>query len=147
MWKVKKFSQLTLDELFKIYQLRCEVFVVEQKITLQDIDDNDKKAWHLFLVDDDNQIICYGRIYEQTNYVTFGRIVVKRDHRGNHLGKNLVENIMNLIADKYPKKEIRIEAQKYVEDLYTSFNFVPTGSIFLEGGVEHIKMKHQPFIK
>ncbi|CAM2831442.1 GNAT family N-acetyltransferase [Fructilactobacillus fructivorans] len=146
MWKVRKFNQLTLDELFKIYQLRCEVFVAEQKITLQDIDDNDKKAWHLFLIDD-NQIICYGRIYEQTHYVTFGRIAVKSNYRGKHLGEDLVRHIMNLIADKYPKKEIMIEAQKYVEDLYTSFNFVPTGGVFLEGGVEHIKMKHQPFIK
>ena len=40
------FSELTNVELYKILQLRNEVFVVEQNCAYQDCDDKDFKAYH-----------------------------------------------------------------------------------------------------
>ena len=45
--KVKTFLELSLNELYRILQLRSEVFVVEQDCVYQDIDGKDEKALHV----------------------------------------------------------------------------------------------------
>ena len=45
---VKKFDELTINELYAIFQLRSEVFVVEQDCVYQDLDFKDQKALHVF---------------------------------------------------------------------------------------------------
>ena len=39
---VKRFSELSTEELFKIYRLRVAVFVVEQQCAYQEVDEADK---------------------------------------------------------------------------------------------------------
>ena len=46
---VKRFDELTTDELYAILMLRAAVFVVEQNITYQDLDDRDQAAVHVWL--------------------------------------------------------------------------------------------------
>ncbi len=46
-WKCKKFDELTVEELYKILQLRNEVFVVEQNCRYQDCDGKDQVSHHL----------------------------------------------------------------------------------------------------
>jgi ElaA protein len=46
-WKEQKFNELNTKELYEIFKLRCEVFVVEQEILYNDFDDKDYKAIHL----------------------------------------------------------------------------------------------------
>jgi len=46
---IKKFDELTLNELYNILKLRSEVFVVEQKCIYQDLDDVDKTSYHFLL--------------------------------------------------------------------------------------------------
>ena len=48
-WKIKRFEELTTTELYEILRVRAEVFVVEQTCIYQDLDEKDKKAYHLFL--------------------------------------------------------------------------------------------------
>lgn len=48
---VKRFSELSAEELFEIYKLRVSVFVVEQKCPYQEVDGADRTAYHLWLED------------------------------------------------------------------------------------------------
>ncbi len=41
------FSSLNTDQLYRLLQLRSEVFVVEQDCVYQDIDGKDQKALHI----------------------------------------------------------------------------------------------------
>ena len=50
---VKRFYELTLDELYEILALRASVFVVEQQWTCLDVDGRDKEAYHVFLRDEE----------------------------------------------------------------------------------------------
>lgn len=59
---VKPFSSLTTQELFKIYQLRVAVFVVEQQCPYQEVDGDDLRSFHLMLQDDDGSLMAYARI-------------------------------------------------------------------------------------
>ena len=45
--EVKKFKDLSVEEIYEVLKLSSEVFVVEQESVYQDIDGKDKKAMHL----------------------------------------------------------------------------------------------------
>ena len=44
---VKRFKELTVEEMYQILRIRSEVFVIEQRCIYQDIDGKDKKAIHV----------------------------------------------------------------------------------------------------
>ena len=46
LWQCKKFDELSVEELYKILQLRNEVFVVEQNCPYQDCDGKDALSYH-----------------------------------------------------------------------------------------------------
>ena len=47
-WYCKKFSALSVTELYEIMKLRSEVFVIEQQCIYLDADDKDLASYHLF---------------------------------------------------------------------------------------------------
>ncbi|MBT8179955.1 MAG: GNAT family N-acetyltransferase, partial [Eudoraea sp.] len=76
---IKSFDELNNLELYRILQLRSEVFVVEQNCVYQDMDDKDSKALHV-IGTKDNKIIAYTRIFKPGDYMDhacIGRVVVK----------------------------------------------------------------------
>ena len=80
---IKKFHDLDKLELYKIMQLRIEVFVVEQDCPYQDLDGLDEVGTHLWLEEDD-EVVSYLRINPpKTRFdeVSFGRIVTKQSAR------------------------------------------------------------------
>lgn len=77
----KTFSQLTTTELFQIYRLRAAVFIVAQSRVVQDPDDVDLIARHIFIKDGD-AIVAYARVYPADGGVSFGRVVTAASHRG-----------------------------------------------------------------
>ena len=49
----KSFNELNKQELFDIYYLRQEVFIVEQNCVYQDIDQKDHNSFHLMAYDNE----------------------------------------------------------------------------------------------
>ena len=49
VWKVKKFDELTVPELYQIIKARVDIFVVEQDCPYPDLDGYDQKALHLWV--------------------------------------------------------------------------------------------------
>ncbi|EKN40815.1 acetyltransferase, partial [Clostridium botulinum CFSAN001627] len=41
-WKLKKFKELSVEEMYEILRVRDQVFIVEQECPYQDIDSKDK---------------------------------------------------------------------------------------------------------
>lgn len=146
MWFVKAFSELNNDELYDIMQLRSRVFVVEQKRLYQDLDANDKKALHLFKTDDKGAIVAYARIFLEGDgkTVTFGRVVTSPNVRGQGVGQDLLNHVMEVISEHFPGQPIEIEAQTYVQKFYEKADFHAQGHAFIYKLTPHIKMVHQP---
>lgn len=144
-WNLKSFESLTVHELYAILQLRSKVFVVEQNCPYQDMDDTDKKALHLFAVDN-NKAIAYARLippgisYEQAS---IGRVVVDPDQRGLALGKQLMKEAIKQIQKNFNTSDITISAQLYLLKFYNELGFKETGETYLEDNIPHIKMKLQ----
>lgn len=137
---VKKFDELTVEELYEILKLRAEVFVVEQDCVYQDIDDKDKGAWHVFLRDDDG-IEAYLRVLDKGvafEEVSIGRVVTKKRKQG--FGKTVMEVGMKVAVDMFGADRIKIVAQSYAEGFYAKMGFVTVSEEFMYDGIPHIYM-------
>ncbi|WP_040470564.1 GNAT family N-acetyltransferase [Lentilactobacillus kisonensis] len=143
MWHAKRFNELTNTEIFRIYELRTSVFVVSQKRIYQEVDKNDLKAIHVFKTDANDEIIAYARVFQDHDHVTFGRVVTRKDYRGQGLGNELMENIIAVIRNDYPGLRVEIESQAQVKGFYEKFLFKPIGNVFTFESTPHIKMVHQ----
>ena len=142
-WKVKNFNELTTTELFYIYQQRIKIFVVEQNCPYQDIDELDLTSLHVFKQSESGEIMAYGRIIAQDPRLHFGRIIVAQKYRKTGLGKELLSTILKTIEEKFPNREIEIQAQAYLEKFYGSFGFLPISEIYLEDDIPHIDVLRQ----
>lgn len=141
-WAVKKYSDLSLDELYAMLQLRSEVFVVEQNCVYQDIDGKDSFAYHV-LGYDNKQLMAYARIFKPGDYFqesSIGRIIVKACYRKKEVGHQLLSYSINFINSTLQQKAIRISAQQYLISFYQKHGFKPVGEGYLEDGIPHINM-------
>ncbi|MBR6115370.1 MAG: GNAT family N-acetyltransferase [Oscillospiraceae bacterium] len=140
-WYCKRYDELTLDELYRILQLRSAVFVVEQNCPYQDIDGIDPECLHLFAVRDGSVRACL-RLYwksDEENVVKLGRVVTA--DRGVGLGGELLRRGVEIAFSRMKPREIYIEAQQYAEGFYAREGFVTCSEPFLEDGIPHVQMR------
>jgi ElaA protein len=141
-WTIKKFDELTLDELYNILQLRNEVFIVEQNCVYKDLDEKDRSAWHLMAFEDD-KLVAYTRILSPgVSYSdpAIGRVVTSQLKRRSGLGRELMKRSIEACEKLFGKISITLSAQVYLQSFYESFGFMIVGKEYLEDGIPHIKM-------
>jgi ElaA protein len=145
-WILKQFDDLTPKELYKILQLRNEVFIVEQNCPYQDCDNKDLLAWHLMGMQKD-QLLAYSRLlapgisYSESS---IGRVVSSPSTRKTGMGKKLMLESIEQIRKLFQTDSIRIGAQLYLQKFYESFGFISDGDIYLEDNIPHIQMLRKP---
>ncbi len=106
-WKLKKFKELSVEEMYEILRVRDQVFIVEQECPYQDIDSKDKNAYHLF-AHDNGIIIAYLRILEKGisyNEISIGRVLINKDYRGKGLARELMLKAIEFIENNMNEKE------------------------------------------
>ncbi len=139
---LKRFNELSVPELYKVLQLRSEVFVVEQNCVYQDIDGKDDKAIHLsgFF---DSEIIAYCRLFAPGDYfddASIGRVVISSRYRDRKWGHDMMQEAIKAIETLFGSKNITISAQLYLKKFYESHGFVQQGEEYLEDDIPHIRM-------
>lgn len=140
--RIKLFSELSLEELYSVLQLRSEVFVVEQDCVYQDIDGKDQKALHV-LGFKNSKLVAYTRCFAPGYYfeeASIGRVIVKNSQRKFGLGHEILESSIDVIHEKYQTREIKLSAQQYLTKFYESHGFIQIGEGYLEDGIPHIAM-------
>lgn len=140
---LKSFKELSLHQLFEIYKLRSEVFVVEQNCAYQDVDDKDLKAHHLLMFQDE-QLVGYCRILPpNVSYKepAIGRVVTNKAFRRNGFGKLLMQQALKEAEALFPNQDIVISAQLYLLKFYTELGFAKEGEEYLEDNIPHIQMR------
>jgi ElaA protein len=141
-WICKKFGELSPGELYAVLQLRNEVFVVEQNCVFQDADNKDQPSFHL-MGWKDSALMAYTRLvppgvaYEEAS---IGRVVTSITARGSGIGRMLMQQSILECRRLYGNRVIRIGAQLYLKEFYSSLGFIPTGGIYPEDGIDHIQM-------
>lgn len=140
--QVKAFSELTLQELYNILQLRSDVFVVEQDCVYQDIDGKDEKALHVLGFKND-KLIAYTRLFKPGDYfenASIGRVVVAKNERAFKYGYDLMKASIEAIETHFNENKIKISAQAYLKTFYNNCGFIEFGEEYLEDNIPHIAM-------
>lgn len=144
-FKIKRFNELSIQELYQMLQGRSEVFVVEQNCVYQDIDGKDQKAIHVLgYIGED--LAAYCRLFDAGDYfeeTSIGRVIVSPKHRDKKLGHGLMKAAIEAVAEEFGKTKITISAQQYLQKFYESHGFVQTSEMYLEDDIPHIEMKKQ----
>lgn len=144
-WKIKAFNELSIYELQNIYQLRSEVFVVEQNCVYQDIDGKDPKAIHVF-GEVEGEVAAYCRIFKSGDYfseASIGRVVIADKFRANKWGHDLMKQAISAVSEHFGESQITISAQLYLKKFYESHGFEMVGEEYLEDGIPHIRMERR----
>ena len=129
---VKKFTELSLEELYEILKIRAAVFVVEQDCSYQDLDDVDKEAYHVYLKEEGN-IVGYLRVVDKDkrlDEVSIGRVISLKRRQG--VGSILMQAGIRVAKEKFGAKKIKIGAQVYAIPFYERSGFRVISKEYLE---------------
>ena len=137
------FEDLSNKNLYRILQLRSEIFILEQQCLYLDIDDNDFKAHHV-IVKKRGKIIGYSRVMKKGNiyskYSSIGRVLVSKRERRKNIGSTIIEYSIKILKKLYKNDPIKISAQTYLKTAYEKHGFVYKGEDYLEDGIPHCAM-------
>ncbi|HTD41909.1 MAG TPA: GNAT family N-acetyltransferase [Mucilaginibacter sp.] len=134
--EVKKVTDPT--ELEKVFAIRREVFVGEQKCPPELEWEHEEESNH-FLAMVDNEPAGASRWRKTDKGYKLERFAVLKKFRGHGLGQALVQAVL----DDLPKDAnyVYMHAQIQAVTLYERFGFVKTGPQFEEAGIQHFKME------
>ncbi|RTE85984.1 GNAT family N-acetyltransferase [Lysobacter sp. N42] len=142
-WTVKAFSELNVSEVYAMWKLRQDVFVVEQTCPYPDIDGTDEDWFHLLGWEGD-QLVAYARLMWVNDEARIGRVVVAQSARGRSLGREVMQQAMKFIHATHANSSIVLSAQTYLLDFYQSLGFVSTSDTYLEDDIPHQEMEYKP---
>ena len=144
MFEIKKFNDLTVNEMYEIAKSRFEVFVCEQKIVEeQDFDDKDKVCHHIMLKENE-RVVAYCRIVPKGvgyDYISVGIVLVLSSHRRKGIAQEMMKVALEFIKNNLDEKTVVLSAQLYAKGLYESVGFKVISDVYDEVNIPHVKMK------
>ena len=146
-WNARPFAALTLDELYRILQLRQDVFMLEQACVYRDLDNKDQHSFHL-MGSHGNVLAAYTRLIplgvSYADAVSIGRVVVSGDFRGKGFGEELMLRSIDAIEALFGRNTIKIGAQQHLHSFYNRLGFEQTSAPYMDAGILHIEMTRLP---
>ncbi len=144
-WTLGSIQELTAEQLFEVLQLRVDVFVVEQQYAYRELDECDRhpEVRHLLGRNKGGELIAYARLlppglrYPEVN---LGRFVVRADCRRQGIGHQLLQTALAEISRCWPKRNVKIAAQEYLQSFYARYGFLRLSDVYLEDGIPHVEM-------
>lgn len=142
-----KFYWFSFDDtanMDKAFALRQTVFTDEQGFAPEDDhDEQDKTALHVLGMDDAGAVCCTARLFStQPNVWHAGRIAVRKDLRGQGVGRQLMQELV-CKARALGGKTLELGAQIDKQGFYEAVGFAPYGGTFLDAGYPHRMMKRE----
>lgn len=143
--KVVKIKEVKGENLKDYFKLREEVFVKEQKVSIdEEYDHYDKgeqtDVKHVIAMKNEKVIGTMRLIYlREQSILKVGRLAIKKENRKQGVGRRLLD-YAELQARNNGIKYLELGAQISAKGFYESSGFKATGTIFLDAGIEHITM-------
>lgn len=142
---IKKFNDLTLNELYSIMRERVAVFAIEQNVKAEDLDYLDQKCHHVMLKEED-ELVAYCRIIPKGIWYdapVLSRVIVKKDKRGKDYGYKVCKAALNFIDYELKENVVQIPSQEYAKGFYEKLGFEVIGEPYLKAGISHVEMKRE----
>ncbi|WP_435742692.1 GNAT family N-acetyltransferase [Nocardioides sp. SYSU DS0663] len=135
---VHTFDELDPRTAYWLWQLRQQVFVVEQACPYPDLDGRDLEPGtrHVLLRDGDT-LLGYARVLDDGELWRIGRVLLDVPARG----RGLADPVMQAALSACPGRDIVLDAQAPLAGWYATFGFVVDGPEFLEDGIPHVPMR------
>lgn len=140
-FEAKYFNELSASELYEILKSRSEIFLLEQRIICQDMDDADYDSLHCFMTDG-KRVVAYLRAFPEKDNkecVVMGRILTLVHKKGT--GTKLMKKSIEVVKHQFNAERIHIHAQKQAVGFYEKMGFKIISDEFLEEGVVHVTME------
>ncbi|MBQ2322856.1 MAG: GNAT family N-acetyltransferase [Bacteroidales bacterium] len=138
---VKRFYDLTLDELYGLLRVRSEVFIVEQNCVYQDVDGDDKIAIHAWLTRGE-KIVAMLRVLPSGSHnldgVSIGRVITTE--RGKGYGETIVRHGLRLAVEVFGASRVVIQSQEQAKGFYEKVGFRATSEPYMFEGLPHRDM-------
>ena len=127
-----------------VLNVRQYVFVDEQNVPFHEDEvleeELQSKTFLIYLNKEVIGTIRYREIAERV--FKLERFAILKEYRGKGYGKQVIDFMTNLIEYKYNPCTITLNAQIQTANFYKKCGFKQEGDIFLEAGIEHIKMNY-----
>jgi predicted GNAT family N-acyltransferase len=128
------------DEVRAALALRHEVFVVEQRVPIEEeVDAHDPGALHLVAVEE-GRVVATCRLVVDGETVKLGRVAVAAAARRRGLASRLIAE-SEVRAGALGARRIALAAQTGALALYARAGYTPYGERFMEAGIEHQMME------
>jgi predicted GNAT family N-acyltransferase len=137
-------------EMARLYALRHEVFVLEQRVPVElERDDHDLTADHLAAWrEEDGRLVGVLRVVAlpssppASKVAKIGRVAVPQDMRGRGVAAAMMREALER-ARSQGFDEAYLHAQWDARGLYERLGFVPEGDTFDDAGILHIAMRRR----
>jgi ElaA protein len=145
-WTACSFDELGVRLLHDILRLRVDVFVVEQNCAYPELDGLDLDAWHVTGRLPDGTVAAYARILPpgHDGLPHVGRVVVAQPFRRQGLGRQLMEQVLMVLRNRYDGIASALAAQAHLVAFYQGFGYAPIGPEYLLDGILHVDMVLAP---
>lgn len=127
----------------KAFDIRQEVFVIEQQVAPADeFDVYEQVSTHFVALDDAGVPVGAARWRQTDKGVKLERFAVKATVRGQGIGAKLVKHVLEDIQETFGKgaQYLYLHAQLPAVSLYEKFGFEKKGDQFLECDILHYLM-------
>lgn len=126
----------------KAFQIREEVFVVEQEVaTHEEFDEFEDESHHFVALDENDEPVGAARWRYTDKGIKLERFAAKKTMRGKGLGSAIVKAVLDDITEKADKGTyLYMHAQLPAVPLYLKFDFQTKGDQFDECGIMHYLM-------
>jgi predicted GNAT family N-acyltransferase len=146
-WKMEKDDYVVKradspELLEKTFEIRREVFVVEQHVPPEDeFDEFEEASRHFVALDSNQNPIGSARWRATDKGIKLERFTVKKSRRGKGIGAALVQAVLNDISEqKGSGNYLYMHAQLDAMPLYAKFGFEHKGEMFEECNIKHFTM-------
>ncbi|EXF26277.1 GCN5 family acetyltransferase [Nesterenkonia sp. AN1] len=145
-------AQMDPITLYRILQLRTDVFVVEQQCPYPELDGRDLEPGAVMLwaigdtpgeqgADDDGAPTATLRVLREPEGFRIGRVVASPAVRGTGVAGELMRRALELCSAQSAESSVTLDAQAPLQGWYESFGFARSGAPFLEDGIPHVPMR------
>lgn len=132
-------STLDAVTLYRILQLRTNVFVVEQQCPYPELDGRDLEpdAEWLWATEDGELLATMRMLRQPDGAVRIGRVATEPRARSRGIAARLVEFALQRSGDR----EVVLDSQAPLEAWYQRFGFLRCGDEYVEDGIPHVPMR------
>lgn len=139
-WTWRTWDELSKSELYRLMKLRQEIFVIEQQVIYQQMDDLDQMCVHL-LGESNGQCVAHSRVFPPGSRRVegcLGGVCVDNGFRRQGLAQYMIFARIKFLDSNYPGEPIFSSVQQYRVPVYEKLGFVRQGEPYVYDNEQYV---------